>query len=94
MIIQSDSGYDFPLPDEHAVTVIARIPDDDIRERILDAVDAAGEGEPVTLPVTLADALLNTFSDWEREEEARSLPIETTGKIKGTPELTEGTTDE
>lgn len=65
MTIQSDTGYKFMLPDEHADEIIAMLPDD-TRERVQDAISATNEGDPVTLPVTLADVLLNTFSEWER----------------------------
>ena len=68
MTIQSDTGYTFPLPDEHASEIIAMLPDD-ARERVQDAVDATKEGDPVKLPVTLADVLLNTFSEWERGQD-------------------------
>lgn len=68
MTIQSDTGYTFPLPDDHADEIIGMLPDD-ARERVQDAVDATKEGDPVKLPVTLADVLLNTFSDWERANE-------------------------
>lgn len=65
MTIQSDTGYEFTLPDDHADEIVAMLPDD-ARERVQDAIDATKEGDPVVLPVSLADVLLNTFSDWER----------------------------
>ncbi len=67
MNIQSDTGYTFDLPDDHAEEIIGTLPED-ARERVQDAVNATKEGDPVILPVALADVLLNTFSEWERTQ--------------------------
>lgn len=67
MTIQSDTGYAFELPDDHAETIIGALPED-VRARVQDAIDATKEGDPVVLPVTVADVLLNTFSEWERTQ--------------------------
>lgn len=67
MIVQSDTGYAFPLPDDDAREIIATL-GDDARERIQGAIDATEDGDPVVLPLPMFDTLLNAYAEWERTQ--------------------------
>lgn len=68
MRIETDH-YGFELPEESAAEIVASIDDETARDSILDAIEAADEGEAVRLTLGLADTLLHALSEWERAQE-------------------------